>query len=699
LPRIKKPIIRIGLEVLSDLHKALGQEWLVANGLGGYASSTVLNINTRKFHGMLVAAYNPPVDRHVALSKVDEEVQIGDSRFALGSNEFRGIIFPDGYRRLRSFTLTPFPTFLYEASGLFLKKTIFMPYGENATVIRYEVINGSSKSAKVNFYPLVAMRHFYDVVGKEAMMERLLLRDEIENGVRVTHTHTGEQIILASTRSSFTQDQDLWIENLYFRVDDERGESCFDNLYQPGFFSLEVSPGARAESYMVAAANKSGEEEWRLLRELDELTVKRLYRDEVMRRGRILENFYLSHENIKSEEWLSWLLMAADSFIVIRRSVGRRSIIAGYHWFEDWGRDALISLPGLTLIPKRFYDAEEILLTFKEYCQDGLIPSHFPDRTGDKPAYDSADTSLWFINAVFQFLKYTGNYDFVRRQLWESMKSIVNHYIKGTRFGISMDKDGLIIHGPRLTWMDVQIYGTPVTPRSGKAVEVQALWFNSLRIMETLAAKFNQQNDRAQYKMLAEKVKSSFNKAFWNSDGRYLLDCIGAEGVDTSLRPNQIFAVSLDFPILDEDGMVKVVDVVRKELWGRYGLRTLAKNDPRYIGTYGGEIINRERAYHNGTVWAWLTGSFVTAFLKVKRRLEAWRKYALHEFLEPLFNEEIYRAGLGTISEIFDGDPPHTPRGCISQAWSIAEPLRAYVEDILLERPPFEESLLGYNLS
>jgi len=381
--------------------------------------------------------------------------------------------------------------------------------------------------------------------------------------------------------------------------------------------------------------------------------------------------------------------------MVARKSTGKKSVIAGYHWFEDWGRDTLISLPGLALVTGRFGDAEEILLTFKQYCKDGLVPNRFPDRSGDEPVYDSVDATLWYFNSVLQYLEYTGRLNFVRRELWDTLQEMVERHIGGTAFGIRMDDDGLLQHGPRLTWMDVSVNGEPITPRQGKAVEVQALWYNALRIMELLALRFDVGDDALRYRSIAERARTSFNEKFWCSENEYLFGTVDKDGGDSTLRPNQIIAAYLDFCILDRKRRAKVSDIVWRNLWGTYGLKTLSSDDPKYVGRYTGDSVRRDIAYHNGTVWAWLLGPFITAFLKVRNRIEYWRRFAFQQFLQPLFLEETSRAGLGTLSEVFDGDHPHSPDGCISQAWSVAEPLRAYVEDILLKRPPYEKEILS----
>jgi len=687
------PRIYVGPGLLSDFDRAIQLEWIVTNGLGGYASSTVLNINTRKYHGLLITAFNPPVDRHILLSKMDEEILIGNDNFPLGSNEFRDVIYPDGYKRLRSFALKPFPVFNYRVSEFYLRKEIFMPYLKSMVIIRYDVLNNLEDAAFLNLYPLTNMRHFYETTNRYAQQLKFI-REPTQKGVVLESRSIEGCLAIFCTDGDYVSDRDVWIEKVYFRVDDSREENCTDDNYQPGFFTVKVLPKEKKSFYVVAVGGRTREEV--ISHHPDALKKKQLehlYTAEITRRKRLLGKFYEDKTDIKPGDWLNWLILSADAFIVKRKSTDKNSIIAGYHWFEDWGRDELISLPGLTLVTGRFKDAEEILLSFKQYCRDGLVPNRFPDRSGDKPVYDSVDATLWFFNAVLQYLKYTGNFDFVRKELWDTMRDMVERLVGGTAFGIRMDDDGLLLHGSRLTWMDASINGKPVTPREGKAVEIQALWYNALMIMKMLALKFNQEEDAQRYGSIAETARTSFNEKFWLAKGGYLVDVIEKGESDPSLRPNQIIAACLDFCMLDNPRKEKVVDAVWRGLWGTYGLKTLSCNHPRYIGRYAGGFVHRDMAYHNGTVWAWLLGPFVTAFLKVKKHREYWRRFAFEKFLQPLFFEEIYRAGLGTLSEIFDGSHPHSPRGCISQAWSVAEPLRVFVEDILLKRPPYEKTL------
>jgi predicted glycogen debranching enzyme len=687
------PELFLGPHTLSHYARAIGCEWIITNGLGGYASSTALNIHTRKYHGLLVAALNPPVKRFLLLSKIDEEAWINDHKHPFYSNEYTDSVHPDGYKRLTGFALNPFPTFYYASSGVYLTKRLFMPHLQNAVVISYEVLNTLKNPVAIRLTPSVNFRHFFEVTDNHACPFRFEQTPKPNGVILDIHPHT-QSLTLSSTAGQYRPDAGIWHERLYFRVDKSRGESYLDDNYQPGAFSVNIAPKEKKQFSLIATSGEPEVNTALLQSTISEDALRRIYLTEINRRTAIIRDFYQRNAEVKETDWLNWLLLSADSFLVTRRSTGTRSVLAGYHWFEDWGRDALISLPGLTLITGRYRQAEEILLTFKHYLKNGLLPNRFPDQAGDTPVYDSVDTTLWFFNAILQYLKYTGNLAFVQKELWDTLQSIITEHVNGTLFGIRLDGDGLLSHGPRLTWMDVSIHGSPCTPRDGKAVEIQALWYNALRLMETLARELEGVDDAQRYKALAEKAEASFNKKFWCSERNCLFDVIKSDEPDLSLRPNQIIPVFLDFSILDPSRSCNVVETVWKELWGTYGLQTLSTDDAKYVGRYAGSISDRDRAYHNGTVWTWLLGPFVTSFLKVKRYAEDWRKFAFTRFMRPLFLDATYAAGLGTLSEIYDGDFPRYPKGCISQAWSVAEPLRALLEDVFLKRPPYEQQLL-----
>lgn len=690
------PKIVFGKDVLSDVDGALSREWLVTNGLGGYASSTVLGVNTRKYHGLLVAAFNPPVNRWVLLTKLDEEITIGNKTFALAANEFRDVMYPSGYRFLTEFEATPLPTFRYNLQGIGLQKTIVMPYMKNAVAAIYEVNNPLEENVSINISPIVNSRHIYKTVDSDNVDWEFVQRHQ-EKTVTVGPSDSLSSLILYSSEDGSFVDERWWIKKVFFRVDASRSESSFDDNFRPGYFKFSVNAKETKKFHILAVGGKSSDETMGLFSSFGtKVDVDRLYLEELERRKSLLNQFQQYNKDVKMEDWLKWLVQAADSFIVSRASTGSKSVIAGYSWFDDWGRDALISLPGLTLVTGRFGDAREILLTFQHYCNKGIVPNRFSDRAGDIPLYNTVDATLWFFNAILQYLKYTGDFDFVKEKLWNTLNEIIDYHVQGTIFGIHTDKDGLIAHGPQLTWMDATTTDGFVTPRNGKAVEIQALWYNALRTMQLLAEGFKEEDKTEKYWDMADRAKKSFVKKFWNTDKGYLFDVVGDDGADSSLRPNQIIAYSLDFPIIDLDMGMRVVDVVWKRLWGQYGLKTLPDNDERYMGRYLGDWKHRDTAYHNGTVWAWLLGPFTTAFLKTKGHEEPWRRFAFNNFLQALFKTQFAEAGIGTLSEIFDGDTPHLARGCVAQAWSVAEPLRAYVEDVSLNRPPHEREVLGF---
>jgi predicted glycogen debranching enzyme len=683
--------ILFGSEILSNLEKATSLEWVVTNGLGGYASSSILGVNTRKYHGVLVASFNPPVDRRVMLSKLDEQLLINGEVYPLSANEFSNGVYPEGYKNLKSFSRFPFPTFSYSIDKVKLRKTILMPHQKNATVIFYEASSPLKERVTLQISPLVNSRHFHAVTDKNKL-EWSFIQKASEQKTTLQIANPQSALILSSSSGQYIK-EGKWVGGIFFRMDSSQGTSCFDDCYVPGLFEIDLKPSGKTKFHVVAAVDKNVEdaENVHLLicRELKDSNNFR--QKELNRLSSLLTKFYDQHPNVVREDWLKWLILATDSFIVNRSSANTKTVIAGYHWFEDWGRDSLISLSGLTLVTGRFDDAKKILLTFEHYCKNGIIPNRFPDKAGEKPVYNTVDATLWFFNAVFQYLKYTGGFNFVQQRLWTTLKSVIDCHIQGTINNIHLDDDGLIIHGPQLTWMDAMIDNNPVTPREGKAVEIQALWYNALKVMEFLATNFRYNDLAKKYRTIAEKAEKSFVEKFWDAKKKCLLDVIDDEIKDASLRPNQIFAVSLDFSMLDKAKQTSIVSVVQEKLWATYGLKTLSTDDAKYRGKYVGDWSERNYAYHNGAVWPWLIGPFVTAFSKVKNFDANWRRFAFENFLQPLFKEQTLHAGLGTLSEVFDGSPPHLPGGCISQAWSVAEPLRAYVEDVLLERPSFEK--------
>jgi len=689
---MKLPAITLHSEALSRFDEFIQKEWLVTNGLGGYASSTVLGVNTRKYHGLLVAALHPPGDRTVCLAKLDEEIYVGNNIYLLGANEFHGKIFPQGYLFLKEFSVSPFPSYVYNVQDVEVRKTIFMPKGKNAVAVVYKVLNGNGSDVKFRLFPLLTCRHFHSVVDR---WRNPLDFSQQQNGgeVEVTFNTPKATVAVSSITGEFNE-KATWIEHLYYREEASRGESSTDDGYQPGYFEVLVPHKREKDFAIVTAASENSQECHAILDAFGNAMydVNEQLDCELEQCEYLLAKFYGSHSEAPISDWLNWILLAADAFIV-KDASGITSVLAGYFWFETWGRDTFISLPGLMLATGRFEEAKKVLLDFTRRIKQGLIPNFVQDRSGE-PAYNTVDATLWYVNAVLQFLKYTGDFKFVQKQLWEGLKAIVDCHKKGTAFGIRLDSDGLLAHGPRLTWMDAEVDGKAVTPRAGKAVEIQALWYNALKTVHLLASKFEETRLAEKYAEMACEARESFNKKFWNEELGCLFDAVETSGAEASLRPNQIIACALDFTMLDNDKLEQVVDVVHRELLTPFGLRTLARGDTRYRGMYVGDRRSRDQAYHNGTVWPWLLGPFTTAFLKAKGHSDLKLEYALKNFILPLFTQQIFEAGLGTLSEIFDGEPPHIPRGCVAQAWSVAEPLRAYVEDVMRVRPKYEKEVL-----
>jgi predicted glycogen debranching enzyme len=685
---MKLPSMTYSRNALVHFEQVIDKEWLITNGLGGYASSSILGINTRKYHGLLVAALHPPGDRTVCLSKLDEDVIIGKTIYRLGTNDFHDTMYPEGYRYLTDFSVSPNPIFTYDVGGVKINKTVFMPKNKNATVVLYHVTNNSALEAVVVIYPLLTCRYYHTVVdSQKSPLE--FVQQNIPNGYKVIFKRPQATISSCITDGIYHESLN-WIDLLHYRDETERSEADVDDLFQPGFFMFNLPGNTEKEFAVTTTVNSNAKEGDAVLDSIGKTISQvraaielnsNLNRD-------LLDDFYHLHHEVPMSDWLNWILLAADSFIVDDTD-GNKSIIAGYHWFEPWGRDTFISLTGLMLTTGKFNQAKNTLHNYIQYCKGGLIPNFIGDKTGE-PAYNTVDATFWYVNSVLQYLKYTGDYSFVQNKLWDQMQSIIENHQKGTLFDIRLDCDGLIIHGPRLTWMDAQVDGDVITPRAGKAVEIQALWYNALRTMALIADKLNEGDIAETYLSMAQQTSKSFNEKFWNPELDCLYDFIDSNGKpDSSMRPNQIFAVSLDFSMLDPAKSQKVVDLVNRELVTPFGLRTLSINDPKFVGKCFGNLRCRDSAYHNGTIWPWLLGPYVTAYLKVNGYTKQSRDFVFENWVLPLFTTGIHQGGLGTINEIYDCDTPNEPRGCISQAWSIGEPLRAYIEDVLMIKPNF----------
>ena len=641
----------------SNLESAVQCEWLETNGIGGMASSTIAGVNTRRYHGLLVAATQPPVGRDVLLSKFEETLIVDGQRFELSANEYPGVVHPRGFELLREFRIDPFPTCVFQAGGVDLVKTVFMVQGENTAVLQYEVTRRPAGSAiELELRPLIAFRDFHSLTRENAALNPAV---GIEPQMAILSPYFGLPTLYLAHNAAETRTQGEWFLNFQYRAERERGLDFTEDLFNPCTLRFDLS--STSASVVASTTRKD-------VRRASEM------RDAEVRRRESITVFAPAGDDIAKA-----LTQAAAQFIVARGQ--GKTVIAGYPWFSDWGRDTMIALPGLTLTTQRFEVARGILRTFAQAVSQGMIPNRFPDA-GETPEYNTVDATLWFFEAVRAYLSATGDSGFVRDELYNVLVDIIAWHIKGTRYNIHVDGDGLLYSGAegvQLTWMDAKVGDRVITPRSGKPVEIQALWYNALCVMSDLASEFEDALGLKQYATMADLARWSFGQVFWREDIGCLFDVIEPSGEKApQMRPNQIFAVSLHYTMLTKERAQGVVEAVRSQLLTPFGLRSLAASDPDYQGHYTGGVAERDGAYHQGTVWPWLIGPFVSAYLRIHEQSKAAGKQA-KEWLGPL-EDYLLKDGLGQLPEIFEGDAPHRPCGCIAQAWTVAELLRVRAE-------------------
>jgi predicted glycogen debranching enzyme len=663
------------------VHKLIGTEWIVTNGLGGYASSSVAGVSTRRYHGILVAALPNPLGRIVMLNHLGERLVAGERTISLNSNEGAGgPANVDVARLITDVRLEAgLPVWEYEWDGVRVEKRIIMPHRQNSVHITYRLLGGAT-AARLELQPAVHFRGYEDPVdsglGSPSAARYSMA---LSGGVHVLSTDDDlpplRMRVIGDDEYRFIADEAVTSEFLY-PVEEARGYEFRGALWTPGHFEIEL----KADDCATLIASTESEDVMLALSPDEAASC------EHERRRRLISSALPQVQDETGAE----LILAADQFIITpagrvtdatrAAAMGNeiRTVIAGYHWFTDWGRDTMISLEGLTLMTGRQREAAFILRTFAHYVQDGLIPNMFPDGS-NQGLYHTADATLWFFHAVERYLRRTGD-QVTLMHLLPTMIAIVEHHVRGTHFGIAVDPaDGLLRQGAegyQLTWMDAKVDGWVVTPRRGKAVEINALWYNALRLLEGWITEIRGAEGAREIRQRAECVYESFNRRFWIEDKGYLYDVIDGEDGDSTLcRPNQILAVSLDHPVLERSRWEAVLDAVGQRLLTPVGLRSLAPGEPEYKKRYFGDLRARDAAYHQGTVWGWLIGPWVDAWLKRHpddragaRRFLDGSIAALGEF------------GLGTIGEIFDAETPYTPRGCIAQAWSVAEALRCWAK-------------------
>lgn len=659
--KVETPAIKFGRDICADYQSASAREWLVTNGIGGYASGTIAGVLTRRYHGLLIAALKPPLDRKLLLTKLDETIDYAGETFDLFSNRWANTIDPHGYRCIEDFYLDgTIPVWNFAFGDALLEKRIWMQQNANTTYIRYELIRGLD-SVKLTFKALVNYRDHHGETQSGGRMKMEL----VEKGVKVL-AHDGAVPFYLLSDKAQAQLRNEWYLDFFLAVEQYRGFRGFEDHFLAAEFYVTLQPG---ESVTIIGSTE-------LLVNLDSVSA--------LQEQKSHESIVLAEASGMCEEApaaIQHLLLAADQFIVKRQTSEEeegQSIIAGYHWFGDWGRDTMISLPGLTLSTGRARIARNILRTFARYVDQGMLPNRFPDF-GETPEYNTVDATLWYFDAIRAYHIAT-NDDALLKELFPVLKEIIDWHMRGTRYRIHVDRaDGLLYAGEtgvQLTWMDAKVGDWVVTPRIGKPIEINALWHHALCTTAQFAKKLGEPS--YDFEIAAEQVRRSFHK-FWNEERGYCFDVIdGPNGNEASLRPNQLFAISIPADTIDEPALLSdhqqkaIVKACARHLLTSHGLRSLAPFDPAYSSHYAGDARQRDGAYHQGTVWAWLIGPFVEASLKAGGDAETARTY-----LFPLL-DQLSTHGLGSISEIFDGEAPFTPRGCIGQAWSIAEVLRVW---------------------
>ena len=668
--------------------KLINTEWLVTNGIGGYTSSSTAGVATRRYHGILVAALPNPLGRMVMLNHVGEKISApGVSTMLNGEERVGGQIDADVAATIATVRLEGgLPVWEYHVSGLKIEKRILMPHKQNSVYIAYRLLEGPP-SATLTLQPAVHFRGYDDRVDTElyaplAKTYAFTARDDLHEISVDGDLPPLRLLIEGAKKMAFVADPRTISENLY-PVEESRGYEFVGALWTPGRFEVQME---RGECVTLVASCEAED----VMRALD---AEEAVACEMERRRRLVDS---SLPQVQDETGAA-LVLAADQFIITPKgrivdatranAMGNeiRTVIAGYHWFTDWGRDTMISLEGLTLVTGRDREASFILRTFAYYVRDGLIPNMFPDGS-NHGLYHTADATLWFFHAVEAYVRRTGDQTTLLHLL-PTMLDIVKHHVEGTHYGIGVDPaDGLLRQGAegyQLTWMDAKVDGWVVTPRRGKPVEINALWYNALRLLEGWLEEVRGEGAGAEIAERAERVYTSFNQRFWNSKTGYLFDVVDGDPAEEPLcRPNQIFAISLDHPVLDRSHWDAVLDVVQQRLLTPVGLRSLAPGEPNFKSRYFGDLRARDAAYHQGTVWMWLIGPWIDAWLKAHPDDEAGARHFLDGCIDAL-----HAFGIGTLAEIFDAEPPYTPRGCIAQAWSVAEVLRCWAKTAVTTPP------------
>ena len=655
--------------------EGIKREWAVTNGIGGYAGSSMIGAHSRTHQGYLIASLHAPIERYLVFSKINETVTVGTKTVSFETSQHRAsgkTVYAEGQKFLTSFIYDGSVLYAYETDNFSFKKHITLKRNANVCAVSYELTAGDS-DCTFTLTPLFNYREHSESSTPDTLKFETFTEDR--TFYLVPEKNKDIAIRFQTSEGTFSERETVYDIDMQLQIEVDLETDGLDCHYCPVDLSIAVPANTTKKVSILCSIGDVNErpspvsatEAFSILEENArchaELFEKAGYRD----------------------SFASQLVLASDQFLTYRESTKMMTVLAGLPWFTDWGRDTMIAFTGLTLCTKRFKEAEEILLTFARYIRHGIVPNMFPDDNMP-PLYNTVDASLWYFYAVYQYLHYNPAAEaetFVKEQIFPHLKEIVSAYEKGTDFSIYMEDDGLIHAGSgldQITWMDVRVGDWVATPRHGKPVEINALWYNALRIMESLCEKFDE--DASAYRTRANQVKESFNAKFWDSSNQCLFDVVDGDEPDDHIRPNQIYAVSLPFSLLPEEQEKAVVALVEKELFVGCGLRSLAPDHPDYHGIYCGALAKRDAAYHQGTAWGFLLGGFFSAYMKVNHHSSSAAENAVR-MLEPVRKHLTDSGCIGSISEIFDGDAPHNPRGCYAQAWSVGEVLRCYCEDIL----------------
>ncbi len=668
-----------------NLENGLEKEWLITNGIGGYASSTVLGANTRRYHGLLVCPLSAPARRYLVLSKLDESIIIDDKKYELYTSVCKNYI-SQGFKYLESFQKEILPVFKYKIQNTEITKTVCMQHGRNTVIVYYKIRNGNNNT-KLELAPVLNFRDFHNMsTNHNFEISQEIKSDKIKLIIDKNISHP---IYMKTSEGSYIKHENDMFYNMFYIEEEKRGFFPEENHVVSGVFEIDIKPNEEKNISFICSMEEN----------IDEIDYKDMINGEIVRVNNIYNDSLLidnrkenkSKEEIKRDDLARKLILAADNFVVFRPTFGLHTLIAGYPWFLDWGRDSLIALEGLLLVTRRYEIARDVLLTCTRDIKYGLLPNGYSE-VDNSPLYNSVDSSLLLFEQVQKYLEYTEDNKFIKEKIYPKLKIIVENYSNGIDFddnNIHLGEDGLISSGTentQNTWMDAKYQNFAITPRNGKAVEINALWYNALKIMEELSKKYEALGKKKvskKYEEMAEKCKKSFVEKFYNTKKKCLFDVVG----DSKIRPNQLFALSLTYPVIDPTSEIaqNIISTVEKKLLNGYGLRTLAKTEKNYVDTYEGDVFKRDMSYHQGTTWTWLLGLYYNALRnmsafeidkdkkkEIDLKIEDFKKK-----IEKTFSKEIEERGcIGSISELYDSKAPNLPKGAIAQAWSVAEVFR-----------------------